>query len=187
MKKIISILAILFSISSFAQNDSIVKKDNTVIKCGITKIAYSAALKDTAIFYTKAMNKDGTPNTHAPQTSIAKKNVKSYYIKPIEVKTTVANDTIKYQSQTEQYCEIVATGNITEGKVVISADYGNLSSRWKNREGTTLKEEGIQVAKFTSVIDALNYMNSKGWIVLNSYMVTAGTQNANHYLLKRKV
>lgn len=185
MKKFISILAILFSISCFAQNDSIVKKDNTVIKCAITKIAYSTALKDTAIFYTKAMNKDGTPNTHAPQSSIAKSKVKSFYIKPIEVKSAAVNDTIKYQSQTEQYCEIVAV-TIAGGKTTITADYGNLSSRWKAKDGA-LKEEGAQVAKFTHALDAINYMNSKGWVFVSAYMITADGQTVNHYLMKRKV
>lgn len=90
----------------------------------------------------------------------------------------VNSDKVKYKNQTEQYCEITVWTFVGLDKPKISVDYGN--SRWKD---INEKSDDGNILKFETVIDALNYMNSKGWTFVNAYVV----QNVYHYIMKRRI
>lgn len=82
------------------------------------------------------------------------------------------------------YCEIVGTSNFFRTSVTIEIDYGQSKDYF---EDNRLKDEQTgKVSKFNSMVDALNFMSTKGWIFENAYSVTYGNQNVYHYLLRRK-
>lgn len=91
----------------------------------------------------------------------------------------------KDHAHTEEYCMLLATQKFMSTKVTISIDYGEAFSPWKDareRDSTTGK-----IAVYNSVIDALNYMNGKGWKFVNAYVITLGSQNVYHYLMRRDI
>ena len=87
--------------------------------------------------------------------------------------------------RTEEYCLVLATQKFMSLKLTIYVDYGQERNYWKDtreRDSTTGK-----VAVYESVIDALNYMNSKGWMFVNAYAISTGNQNVYHYLMRREI
>jgi len=89
----------------------------------------------------------------------------------------------------EEYCMILATQKLLSTKVKISVDFGQEVSFWKNTvRAQTLKDENGKAISFNSVIDALNYMSSKGWEFVNAYAIaTQDNQNILHYVMKRQL
>jgi hypothetical protein len=85
----------------------------------------------------------------------------------------------------EQYCMVVATAKPFSTKVVITVDSGQ-ETKFFGDKGT-IKDETGKVQSFNSVIDALNYMSSQGWLFVNAYVVTVGGQNVYHYVMRRIV
>ena len=83
----------------------------------------------------------------------------------------------------EQYCEVVANGTIWSSKIVIDIDYGEAKSIWKNN---LVKNEDGSVKKFNSIIDAINYLGSEGWKLVNAFPVTMETRNVYHYVFKKE-
>jgi len=88
----------------------------------------------------------------------------------------------------EEYCMILATQKFLSTKVKISVDFGQQVSFWKNTvRAQTLKDENGKAISFNSVIDALNYMSSKGWEFVNAYAITVDNENVLHYVMKRQL
>jgi hypothetical protein len=83
----------------------------------------------------------------------------------------------------EQYCEVLGMSGVFSSKVTITIDYGDAKSVWKDNR---VKNEDGSVKKFNSMIDALNYMGSEGWILVNAFPVTSGNQNVYHYVFKKE-
>lgn len=50
-----------------------------------------------------------------------------------------------------------------------------------------VKEENNKLKQFKKIVDVLNYMNSKGWIYLNTYQMKYNSGLYYHYILKRAV
>lgn len=69
--------------------------------------------------------------------------------------------------------------------MTITVDYGQETKLFTFKD-TRLKDETGQVQAFNSVIDALNYMNSHGWELVNAYAITLSGQNVYHYVMQRK-
>lgn len=82
------------------------------------------------------------------------------------------------------YCEIVGTKKMFSQDVVVSIDYGQKKTFW-NWEKSMITDSVGNVSSFNSMIDAMNYMSSKGWSFVQAYTVTLGNQNVYHYLLTR--
>ena len=86
----------------------------------------------------------------------------------------------EYPNQTEQYCMLMATEKFLSLKVNIVVDFGEEKKQ-------TLKDENGKDISFNSVVDALNYMNSKGWEFVNAYAISAGSSGTiYHFLMKKK-
>ena len=85
---------------------------------------------------------------------------------------TASPDTSKAK---EVYCMVIATGKLFSNKVSIQVDFGQETSWWKGNHGEAIKNDSGNVVNFNSVIDALNYMASKGWIFVNAYALSEGS------------
>ncbi len=102
----------------------------------------------------------------------------------IQAKAQVT-DTTKYV-QKEQYCMLLATAKFMSTKVTVSIDFGQETHLLKYVD-SRIKDDTGKVVAFNSVIDALNYMASKGWVFVNAYSLTTSGQNVLHYVLKREI
>ncbi|HLP52875.1 MAG TPA: SHOCT domain-containing protein [Chitinophagales bacterium] len=86
-------------------------------------------------------------------------------------------DTASYQ-RTEEYCLLVASFKLFSVKAVIDVYFGQKFSGigWsKNKSG--------RLNDFDNPVDALNFMNSKGWELMTSTSVA----NQMHCFLKRRI
>ena len=83
----------------------------------------------------------------------------------------------------EQYAEVVATPRMLSNKVTIDIDYGEERSIWKDHR---MKEDNGKLKKFNTTIDALNFMGKEGWILVNAFPVTVGSNSqVYHYVFKK--
>lgn len=79
------------------------------------------------------------------------------------------------------YCEIVGTQRFMSNKVTIELDYGQAK---KFGERQRLRGEDGKPVIFNSMVDAMNWMGSKGWEFCQAYVVTYQNQNIYRWLLK---
>lgn len=83
------------------------------------------------------------------------------------------------------YCELVGMAKLFSTKVTVSVDYGEERSFFKD---TRMRDDQTgKVTSFNSMVDALNYMGTKGWVFEQAYIVTTSNQNVYHWLLKKKI
>jgi len=87
-------------------------------------------------------------------------------------------DTLKV----EQYCQVIASPKLLSNKVTIDIDFGEEKSFWRD---TRLKTEAGGIKKFNTIIDALNYMGSEGWIFINAFPVRMGETEIYHFAFKK--
>ncbi|MCY9871555.1 hypothetical protein [Vibrio barjaei] len=87
------------------------------------------------------------------------------------------------EAQTEQYAMVIASGkllSLTKWKVEV--DFGQeLEISVKNKG--LLRDENGKTISFNSPMDALNYMNSQGWVLVS----TATTESKFTAVIKRTV
>lgn len=98
--------------------------------------------------------------------------------------TTPATPATAAVARTEEYCMILATQKFMSTKVTIAIDYGQERKYFADNR---YKDEAGKVIAFNSVIDVLNYQNSQGWEFVNAYVITVGSQNVYHYVMKRRI
>lgn len=95
-----------------------------------------------------------------------------------------AQDTTAYK-RTEEYADLIAQQKPLSMKFNYSIDYGQETSLWADNRARI--DDG-RLAEFNSTIDAMNYMNSKGWEFVNAIFTTNGAGgSAYHYIFKRKI
>jgi hypothetical protein len=90
-----------------------------------------------------------------------------------------AQDTTKV----EQYCRLVAYNKLLSNKVNIDVDFGQ--ERKFFSDNRLRDEETGRVKKFNTVTDALNYLGSQGWILVNAYPVTEGSTSVLYFYFKK--
>ena len=86
----------------------------------------------------------------------------------------------------EQYCRLESTGRLFSNKVTIEVDFGD--SRRVFGDYRLRDEETGKLKKFNSITDALNYMGSQGWSLVNAFPVMSGgntTTSSYHYYFKK--
>jgi hypothetical protein len=82
------------------------------------------------------------------------------------------------EEKVEQYCRLVASGVVLSKKVTIDVDFGEERKLFSDKR---LRDENTgKLKKFNSIIDALNYMGSQGWTLVNAFPQT-GTVNSPEY------
>ncbi len=79
------------------------------------------------------------------------------------------------------YCKIVGTQKFLSHKVTVEIDYGQAK---KFGEKQKLRDEDGKPVTFNSMIDAMNWMGSKGWEFCQAYVITTQNQSVCHWLLK---
>jgi hypothetical protein len=91
-----------------------------------------------------------------------------------------------------EYIELLGFQKILSFDINIVVDYGQ-KTQFLGKPQTIRDESkgfyanGTGMNKdFHSMVDALNFFNSRGWEYVNQYVVTIGTQNVYHILLRRK-
>jgi hypothetical protein len=85
-------------------------------------------------------------------------------------------------SKVEQYCQLIVTQRLLSNKVTIDLDFGEEKSFWKD---TRLKNSDGKVKKFNTVIDAMNYMGTAGWVFINAYPVRMAESEIYHFAFKK--
>lgn len=85
-------------------------------------------------------------------------------------------------------CQIIATGRLFSSKITIDIDYGQKTKFGK--KGSSVKGQNGKSRKFNSTIEAINYMESNGWIYIDALSITVdsglgGKQNVYHYYFRK--
>jgi len=93
--------------------------------------------------------------------------------------TSFAQDTTKV----EQYCRLVAFNKLLSNKVNIDVDFGQ--ERKFFSDNRLRDEETGKIKKFNTVTDALNYLGSEGWTLVNAYPVIEGSSSYYHFYFKK--
>lgn len=83
----------------------------------------------------------------------------------------------------EQYCRLVAQNRLLSNKVNIDVDFGQ--ERKFFSDNRLRDEETGKIKKFNTVTDALNYLGSQGWILVNAYPVLEGSSSFLHFYFKK--
>ena len=86
-------------------------------------------------------------------------------------------------STTEQYCQLVVTPRILSNKVSIDIDYGDEKSFFKDAR---LKTTDGKIKTFNTIIDAMNYMGSAGWVFISAYPVHMANTEIFHFAFKKQ-
>ena len=86
-------------------------------------------------------------------------------------------------SKVEQYCQLIATPRLLSNKVTIDIDLGDVKRFWQDNR---LKDEQGKIRKFNTIIDAMNYMGSEGWIFINAYPVHTAQTEIFHLAFKKQ-
>ncbi len=81
------------------------------------------------------------------------------------------------------YCQIRGESNINGSKVNVTVDFGKDLKWFAN---TSLKDSPAKDMKFSSMIDALNYMSREGWEIFQAYATTEGSLTGYYFLLRKK-
>jgi len=91
------------------------------------------------------------------------------------------------QTRTYQYAEMVATQKLFSTKIIISIDFGDPLIAFKT--DLRIKDSAGKVESFNSVVDAMNYLDSKGWEFISAFPVSVGQSGGSvyHYLFRRKL
>lgn len=91
-----------------------------------------------------------------------------------------------------EYIELVGQQKLMSFQVNVFVDYGQKAQLFgkvqtirDDSKGTFANGTGMN-KDFKSMIDALNFFNSRGWEYVNQYVVTSANSNVYHILLKRK-
>lgn len=86
-----------------------------------------------------------------------------------------------------EYLQIVGTTKLMSTKLIITIDVGQKTKLFSsNTDETLLKDSDGQALVFNSMIDALNFMSSNGYDFVTSEVITVGSQNVYHYLMRKK-
>ena len=82
-----------------------------------------------------------------------------------------------------QYCRLISFNGMFSNTVNIDVDFGDESKFFSDNR--MRDEESGKLKKFNTVTDALNYMGSQGWRLVNAFPVAEGNSFAYHYYFKK--
>ena len=96
----------------------------------------------------------------------------------------LASLTVSAQDTTtvEQYCRMIVTNRALSTKVNIDLDFGE--ERRLFTDNRLRDEISGKLKKFNSVVDALNYMGSQGWSLVNAF--STNEQYIYHYYFRKR-
>jgi len=112
---------------------------------------------------------------------------KTFFMKKILLLVLVTgslNAFAQDSTKVEQYCRLVAQNRLLSNRVNIDVDYGD--ERKLFSDNRMRDEETGRIKKFNTVVDALNYMGSQGWVLVNAFPVIDGANATSlHYYFKK--
>lgn len=84
----------------------------------------------------------------------------------------------------EQYCELVAQGRLFSPKVTIDINFGEAREFFSDNR---MRDEITgKVKLFNSVTDALNFMGTQGWSLVNAFPIsTSSGPQVYHFYFKK--
>ena len=152
------VFIVIIPITIFAQSDTIFTSDTTISSVRIINMSDNLL----RYFYIDSNKKK--------QSSILLQDV----------------DKISYESKSiEIFCDLISTRKFLGTKEDISINYGSRDSIWTNDKMFTLVASDLK--KYSSIIDALNYMGSEGWKEISSYSTSQNSYIVKHYVLKKEI
>jgi hypothetical protein len=86
----------------------------------------------------------------------------------------------------EQYCSLNIMPRLLSNKVNIDIDYGSPRKLFSFKDNR-VKDENGKAKKFNTAVEALNYMSSQGWKLVNAFTITEGGAAVIRYILKRDI
>jgi hypothetical protein len=97
---------------------------------------------------------------------------------------TTLNGFAQDTTKVEQYCRLVAINKLFSNKVNIDIDFGDERKFFSD---TRIRDEETgRVKKFNTVVDALNYLGSQGWVLVNAFPVSDGSSYTYHYYFRKQ-
>ena len=156
--KTIVCLALIITIDTYAQNDTIY-------------------LADTIISSIRIMNQNENTLNYFYIDS-AEKMRSSIPIAQIE-------KIIYEDKKIEVFCDLISKKKFLGREETIMINYGNRDSLWIDKKIYTLMSKDLK--KYNSIIDALNYMGSEGWKTINTYSSSQNSYTIEHYILKKEI
>ena len=134
-------------------------------------------LSDTIISSIRIMNQDANHLNYFYLDSNIKKTSS---VSLNQVKSVVyENDKI------EVFCDLISRKKFLGTDERISINYGNRDSLWIDKKIYTLMSNELK--KYSSIIDALNYMGNEGWKTINTYSSSQNSYTIEHYILKKEI
>lgn len=88
-----------------------------------------------------------------------------------------------FAQKLEKYCEVLAIGKMFSHKVTIQVDFGDETGFFKD---TRVRDNEGDVIKFNTLVDALNYMGTQNWKLVNAFPIETGGQNVLHFYFKKE-
>lgn len=95
------------------------------------------------------------------------------------------NKVIYENEKIEVFCDLVSSKKFLGTAHAITINYGNRDSLWLDQKIQTLTAS--ELTKYSSIIDALNYMGNEGWKTISSYSTSYNSYIVEHYILKKEI
>jgi hypothetical protein len=86
----------------------------------------------------------------------------------------------------EQYCSLNVMPRVLSNKVNIDVDYGNPRKLFSFKDNR-IKDDNGKAKKFNTAVEALNYMSSQGWKLVNAMAMSEGGGAVYRYIMKREI
>ena len=86
----------------------------------------------------------------------------------------------------EQYCSLNVMPRLLSNKVNIDVDYGNPRKLFSFKDNRVKDDDG-KAKKFNTAVEALNYMSSQGWKLVNAMALAEGGNIVYRYIMKREI
>lgn len=86
----------------------------------------------------------------------------------------------------EQYCSINVMPRMLSTKVNIEVDYGNPRKLFSFKDNRVKDDDG-KIKKFNTAVEALNYMSTQGWKLVNAMAMTESNNIVYRYIMRREI
>ncbi len=86
----------------------------------------------------------------------------------------------------EQYCSLNVIPRVLSNKVNIDVDYGD-PRKFFTFKNNMVRDDNGKAKKFNTAIEALNYMSTQGWKLVNAMALMEGGNAVYRYILKREI
>lgn len=83
------------------------------------------------------------------------------------------------------YIQVVGMSKMLSSKVTVHVDYGQ-KTKFVGGKGANIKDDEGKNRTFESMIEAINWFADHGWEYVDAYVLTTGSQQVYHYILRRK-